>query len=81
MHRWYTIILLLFVFNSCNSPFDDDPSLTVFRYNEFSNITSLDPAFAKDQANIWACNQLYNGLLQLDDQLHICPGIAKRLAD
>lgn len=77
MHRWYTIILLVFVFNSCHSPFDDDPSLTVFRYNEFSNITSLDPAFAKDQANIWACNQLYNSLLQLDDQLHICPGIAE----
>ena len=77
MHRWFAILLIIFGLFSCNSPFYDDPSLTVFRYNEFSNITSLDPAFAKDQANIWACNQLYNGLLQLDDQLHIHPCIAK----
>jgi peptide/nickel transport system substrate-binding protein len=37
----------------------------------------LDPAYAKDQANIWICNQVYNGLLQLDDQLNIQPCIAK----
>ncbi|WP_412766862.1 ABC transporter substrate-binding protein [Tenacibaculum vairaonense] len=49
----------------------------VFRYNEHSNITSLDPAFAKDQRNIWAINQLYNGLVQLDDSLHVQPDIAK----
>jgi peptide/nickel transport system substrate-binding protein len=51
--------------------------LSVFRYNEFSNITSLDPAYAKDQANIWACNQVYNGLLQLNEKLDIIPCIAK----
>ena len=50
---------------------------TVFRYNESAGITSLDPAFAKDQANIWACNQLYNGLVQLDSQLQIRPCLAK----
>ena len=49
----------------------------VFRYNEYKNINSLDPAFAKDNANIWACNQLFNGLVQLDDQLNIQPDIAK----
>jgi ABC-type transport system substrate-binding protein len=70
-------ITFLFVLFSCKSPYEKDPSLTVFRYNEFSNITSLDPAFAKDQANIWACNQLYNGLLQLDESLHIRPAIAR----
>jgi peptide/nickel transport system substrate-binding protein len=80
MHRCYTVILLIIGLNACNSPYQDDPSLTVFRYNEFSNITSLDPAFAKDQANIWAANQLYNGLLQLDDHLHIQPCIAKEWA-
>lgn len=50
---------------------------TVFRYNESSGITSLDPAFAKDQANIWACNQLFNGLVQLDSQLHVQACIAR----
>jgi len=49
----------------------------VFRYNEHSNITSLDPAFAKDQRNIWAVNQIYNGLVRLNDSLHIQPDLAK----
>jgi peptide/nickel transport system substrate-binding protein len=78
MHRFNVILFFIISLYSCNSPYKDSPSLTVFRYNEFSNITSLDPAFAKDQANIWACNQLYNGLLQIDSQLNICPCIAKK---
>ena len=49
----------------------------VFRYNEIANISSLDPAFSKNQAMIWPCNQLFNGLVQLDDSLHIQPDIAK----
>ncbi len=77
MHRLLTVILIALFIHSCSQPFKEDSSLTVFRYNEFSNITSLDPAYAKDQANIWACNQIYNGLLQLDDNLHIQPCIAK----
>ena len=49
----------------------------VFRYNEHSNITSLDPAFARNPQNIWPTNQLFNGLVQLDDSLNIQPDIAK----
>ena len=49
----------------------------VFRYNEHKNIGSLDPAFAKDNADIWAINQLFNGLVQMDDQLEVQPCIAK----
>ncbi len=48
----------------------------VFRYNESSNISSLDPAFAKDQRNIWATHQLFNGLVRLDDALQVQPDIA-----
>ena len=50
---------------------------TVFRYNEHANITSLDPAFAKDQRNIWAVHQLFNGLVRLDENLEVIPDIAK----
>ena len=53
---------------------------TVFRYNEASGISSLDPAFAKGQADIWACNQLYNGLVQMDDELQVNPCIASSWA-
>ncbi len=49
----------------------------VFRYNESAGIASLDPAFAKDQAMIWAALQLYNGLVQTDNELAIRPAIAK----
>ncbi len=48
-----------------------------FRYNQSSGLASLDPAFAKDQSTIWACNQIYNSLVQLDDQLRVQPCIAK----
>jgi len=48
----------------------------IFRYNEASGIKTLDPAFARDQAHIWVCNQLYNGLVQLDEQLNVIPSIA-----
>jgi len=71
----FTVVLLLFIL-AC-SPERDKTGQAVFRYNEFSNITSLDPAYARDQANIWACNQIYNGLLQLDDQLQVNPCIAR----
>lgn len=48
-----------------------------FRYNQSSGITSLDPAYSKDQSTIWICNQLYNSLVQLDDELNVQPCIAK----
>jgi len=49
----------------------------IFRYNESSGIQSLDPAYASGQSTIWPCNQLYNGLLDLDSSLSIVPAIAK----
>lgn len=70
------LVALLLLF-SCRSPYPDDTGMSVFRYNEASGITSLDPAFSKDLANIWPCHQLFNGLLQLDDQLNIQPSIAE----
>lgn len=71
----YTAMLVCFT--ACNSDKRHIDDTTVFRYNEYKNINSLDPAFAKDNANIWACNQLFNGLVQLDDNLNIQPDIAK----
>lgn len=49
----------------------------VFRYNEHKNINSLDPAFSKDLADIWATHQLFNGLVQMDNSLNVQPCIAK----
>lgn len=48
----------------------------MFRYNESAGITSLDPAFARAQNNIWVVHQLYNTLLEYDNQLNIKPSLA-----
>ena len=48
----------------------------MFRYNQHKNISSLDPAFSKDLADIWATHQLFNGLVQMDDQMNVVPAIA-----
>jgi ABC-type transport system substrate-binding protein len=50
----------------------------IFKYNEPGGISSLDPAFARDKSTIWATNQLFNGLLQMDSNLRVQPGIAQR---
>ena len=71
-------ILLLITLYSCGEDVEDGRDSDVFRYNEHSNITSLDPAFARNPQNIWPANQLFNGLVQLDDSLNIMPDIAKR---
>jgi ABC-type transport system substrate-binding protein len=55
-------------------------SSAVFRYNEFRNITSLDPAFARNPQNIWPIQQLFNGLVQLDNDLNVVPEIAAQWA-
>ena len=71
---YYIAIVLLFSCSKQTVKFNDSQ---VFRYNEHSNILSLDPAFAKDISDIWAVNQLFNGLVQLDDELNVQPDIAK----
>jgi peptide/nickel transport system substrate-binding protein len=56
---------------------DQSGDLKIFRYNEAAGISSLDPAFARDLANIWACNQIFDGLVKLDDDLNVLPSIAR----
>ncbi len=61
---------------SCSGASDErDPR--VFRYNEASGISSLDPAFARVQSNIWAVGMIFNTLVELDAELNITPGLAK----
>ncbi len=49
----------------------------VFKMNIDVGVTSLDPAFARNQMNIWCVNQLFNGLTQLDSNSQTQPAIAK----
>jgi oligopeptide transport system substrate-binding protein len=73
----FLVSFFALLLQSCGSdpqPFDRQ----VFHYNQAAGIASLDPAFSKDQSGIWAVNQLYNGLVQLDDSLSVKPSIAYR---
>ncbi|MEI7498825.1 MAG: ABC transporter substrate-binding protein [Bacteroidota bacterium] len=74
LNLFFLISLALFL--SCNNH-ESQSGKTVFRYNEAANITTLDPAFSRDQTIIWATNQLFNGLVQLNDRMEIRPCIAR----
>ena len=68
------IILFGILHSSCEK--DSDIENNIFKYNEYSNISSLDPAFSSTLRNIWPVNQIFNGLVQLDKNLEIKGDIA-----
>lgn len=75
--NYISISCLVLFFFSCESNSNQAKDHLVFRYNEHKNIGSLDPAFSKDIADIWATNQLFNSLVQMDNNLNVIPCIAK----
>jgi peptide/nickel transport system substrate-binding protein len=72
---YFIVFSVFYLFVACSSSMTSDKK--IFRYNEAVGIQSLDPAYASGQAAIWVCNMLYNGLIDLDDSLHVVPMIAK----
>ncbi len=77
--RYFNVIHFLLIsmsFFACNSR----PQTTrkIFRYNELTGIASLDPAFAKNQSVMWPVHQLYNTLVEVDEQMRIVPSLALR---
>jgi oligopeptide transport system substrate-binding protein len=69
-------LLMLSLF-SCGGKKNENNDKKIFHYNELAGISSLDPAASRNTENIWAVNQLFNGLVQMDDKLTIEPCIAK----
>jgi oligopeptide transport system substrate-binding protein len=61
---------------SC-SPSAEHNGKKVFNLNLDQNLTSMDPAFARNQYAIWMINQIFNGLVQIDSALNTVPAIAK----
>ena len=70
------LILLPLLF-SCGRNTSSDENLKIFKYNESAGILTLDPIYAKDLPHIWACNQIFNGLVAFDDEMNVVPAIAK----
>lgn len=75
--KYFAIFAVSLFVVFCSSPSANNTDKTIFRYNEAVSLTSLDPAYAKDLPHIWVSNQLFNGLVNLDDKLNIVPAIAK----
>ena len=69
---WFCLVVMA----SCRPKYDHSDK-KIFHYNESNGIASLDPAYSSGQATLWPCNQLYNGLVDMDDSLRIVPSIAK----
>lgn len=79
MHRIINHIFWLicvFAFFSC-TPQNENAEKKVFNINLDQNLTSLDPAFARNQNAIWMINQIFNGLVQVDKDLNTVPCLAK----
>ncbi len=72
----FSLTLGIFLLSSCHRKKIEPDN--IFRYNESAGLSTLDPAFAKDLPHIWACNQLFNTLVELDSQMNIVPSLAKR---
>lgn len=69
---WMVICLLI---SSCGS--DHRQHTQVFSLNISEGVSTLDPAFAKNQATIWMAHQLFNTLVETDSNLNIVPSLAK----
>src|SRR6185369_5366164 len=69
------LVLYALFLISCSGKHETDKN--IFHYNEQTGIASLDPAFAKNQSIMWAVHQLYNTLVEVDQDLKIVPSLAK----
>lgn len=72
---WFFFLLVLCGLTACRQ--EGNKSGLVFRLNLSSGLSSIDPAFSRDQPTMWVCNQVFNGLVQVDEQLKVVPAIAK----
>jgi len=69
-------LLIILLLGSCKSDISNSKK-TVFNINLDEGLSSLDPAFSRNQNAIWMNNALYNGLVQIDDSLKTRPSVAK----
>jgi peptide/nickel transport system substrate-binding protein len=70
----FFFLFSLIIISACSHRSNDK---NIFRYNEQSGIATLDPAFAKNQSIMWAVHQIYNTLVQIDNNLNLVPSLAK----
>jgi oligopeptide transport system substrate-binding protein len=72
--QWILTIALVGLFVGCRHDREEDDGY--FRYNQIGGLETLDPAFAKNLAIMWAVHNIYNTLVEVDTALRIVPSLA-----
>lgn len=67
------ICLILFVVSIVACKEKEKSDLFVFKYNQAAPLNSLDPAFAKDIATVWATSHVYETLFIYDSNTELTP--------
>ena len=75
---WKTLFFIQILWISCQHRPIDSSGKTVFRMNLDGGLSTLDPAYARDQASDWMTAQVFNGLVELDSSLRVRPALAHR---
>ncbi len=75
---YFSISCVTFLMMACSKGLKQANEHLVFRYNEHANINTLDPAFSRTLQDTWVANQLFNSLVEMDNDLKIKPCIAKQ---
>jgi len=73
--NFLTVFIFICSICSCSNHRHQDKK--IFRYNESAGITSLDPAFARNQANMWPVHLIFNTLVEVNQQMQISPSLSK----
>jgi ABC-type transport system substrate-binding protein len=78
MFSWckYLLFITVLAVGGCYNSEQKDTG--IFHYNESTGIASIDPAFAKNQSIMWPVHQLYNTIVEVDNNLNIVPSLATR---
>lgn len=76
LKKFSYFLFLLFCWTLVSCTHEDNLD-NVFVYNESNGISTLDPAYARDMEIMWATNQLFDGLVELNDSLRVTPAICK----
>lgn len=82
--RKYIQYLILFIsasvllFSCVVGGSDKGNKVKIFNFNIHEGFSSMDPAFARNQSNIWVVNQLFNGLVELDESMKVVPSLANK---
>lgn len=76
--KLFAAVVTAVIFVSCGGGSDVKDNRQVFRFNELGDVSSLDPAMSGSFENNWAINQIYNGLVEMDEELNVQPCIATK---